>query len=88
MLADGAIMAAEQVGLIAGEDISFITYDGLPPDTLSDKHMTSVQLSTSEKKSKQIADMTLALIQGEKPENLHVLWDPEIIEGNTVKDLR
>ncbi len=88
MLADGAIMAAEQVGLIAGEDISFITYDGLPPDTLSDKHMTSVQLSTSEKKSKQIANMTLALIQGEKPESLHVLWDPEIIEGNTVKDLR
>lgn len=33
--------------------------------------MTSVQLSTSEKKSKQIADMTLALIRGEKPENLH-----------------
>ena len=49
--------------------------------------MTSVHLSTSEKKSKQIAAMTLALIQGEKPDNLHVLWEPEIVEGNTVKDL-
>lgn len=88
MLADGAIMVAEQAGLIPGEDISFIAYDGLPPDTLSDKQMTSVQLSTSEKKSKQIADMTIALIRGEKPENLHVLWEPEIVEGNTVKDQR
>lgn len=88
MLADGAIMATEQAGLVPGEDISFITYDDLPPDTLSNCQMTSIQLSTSEKKSKQIAAMTLALIQGEKPENLHVLWEPEIVEGNTVKDLR
>ena len=87
MLADGAIMATEQAGLVPGQDISFITYDDLPPDTISDCQMTSVQLSTSEKKSKQIAAMTLALIQGEKPDNLHVLWEPEIVEGNTVKDL-
>lgn len=87
MLADGAVMAAEQAGLVIGEDISFIAYDGLPPDTLSDTQMTSVQLSTSQKKSKQIADMTLALIQGEKPEQLHVLWKPEIVEGRSVKNL-
>lgn len=84
MLADGAVMAAEQAGLLPGIDISFITYDGLPPDTLSDCEMTSVQLSTSERKSKQIADMTLALLNGEDPEKLHVLWEPDIIEGNTV----
>jgi len=87
MLADGAIMAAEQAGLVVGKDISLITYDGLPPDTLSDTQMTRVQLSTSQKKSKQIADMTLALIKGEKPENLHVLWAPEIVSGNSVRNL-
>ena len=57
MLADGAVMAVEQAGLKPGIDISLIAYDGLPPDTLSDCVMTSIQLSTSEKQSKQIADM-------------------------------
>lgn len=40
MLADGAIMVAEQAGLVLGEDISFIVSISLPPDTYSDKQMT------------------------------------------------
>ncbi len=88
MLADGAVMAVEQAGLKPGIDISLIAYDGLPPDTLSDCVMTSIQLSTSEKQSKQIADMTIALLNGESPEKLHVLWKPEIIEGNSVRFLK
>lgn len=87
MLADGAVMAIERAGLVVGKDISLISYDGLPPDTLSNTQITSVQLSTSQKKSKQIANMTRALIQGENPENLHVLWKPEIVEANSVSDL-
>lgn len=88
MMADGAIMETLSANLRPGEDISFIIYDGLPPDSLLNYNATSVQLSTSAQKSKQIADMVLALINGVNPDNLHVLWTPEIVSGDTVKDLR
>jgi len=88
MLADGAVMAIEQAGLKPGIDISLIAYDGLPPDTLSNCSMASIQLSTSHKQSVQIAKMMVALLKGESPEKLNVLWTPEIIEGNSVRFLK
>lgn len=84
MLGDGALTATIDAGLQPGKDISFIVYDGLPPDTLLKQKATSVQLSTSNKKSKQIANMVVALINGESPEKLQVLWPTEIAPGDTV----
>lgn len=88
MMADGAIMAIEQAGLTPGVDISVIAYDGLPPDTLSDCHLTTIQLSTSDKQSKQIADMTAALLKGESLAKLHALWTPDIVAGDSVLFLK
>lgn len=87
MLGDGALTATIDAGLEPGKDISFIIYDGLPPDTLLKQTVTAVQLSTSEKKSQQIADMVIALINGESAEKLQVLWQPTITPGNTVARL-
>lgn len=87
MLADGAMMAIEQAGLKPGIDISLIAYDGLPPDTISTCEMASIRLSTSEKQSEQIAEMTIALLKGDSPEHLNELWIPEIMEGTSVQNL-
>lgn len=88
MTADGAMLETIRQGLTPGTDMSFIIYDGLPPDTFLEHQATTIQLSTSEQKSLQIAKMILALINGADPTSLHELWIPEIISGDTVLTLR
>jgi LacI family transcriptional regulator len=87
MLGDGALTATIDAGLTPGKEISFIIYDGLPPDTLLKQQATLVQLSTSDQKSRQIADMVVALINGEASEKLQVLWPTTVIDGDTVSRL-
>ena len=84
MIGDGALTAMQDAGLIPGKDISVIIYDGLPPDSLLKYNVTFVQLSTTAIIGKQISDMVVALINGESPEKLQVLWQAKIILGDTV----
>ncbi|GBU14012.1 HTH-type transcriptional regulator RafR [Enterobacterales bacterium] len=83
MHGEGAAMALHEAGLLLSGKVSLIIYDGLPADSLPDVAVTAIVENTREAVGKQIADMTLALICGEKPTNLQVLWQPVLQSGVT-----
>ncbi len=83
MHGEGAAMALHEAGLLLSGKVSLIIYDGLPADSLPDVDVTAIVENTREAVGKQIADMTLALICGEKPSNLQVLWQPVLQPGAT-----
>lgn len=83
MHGEGAAMALHEAGLLLSGKVSLIIYDGLPTDSLPDVAVTAIVQDTREAVGRQIADMTLALIRGEKVSNLQVLWQPVLQPGIT-----
>ena len=79
----GVMRALLDAGVVAGRDLSVIIYDGLPPDTLVDTTVTSVIQPEPGKVGQQLAEMMLALLAGEDPSRLQVLWQPEIQVGTS-----
>lgn len=82
MLGDGVASALDKAGLLGGEGISLIAYDGLPDDSLLDIAVTPIVQNTRTSVGKQIASMICDLL-GKDPKELQVLWQPEIGEGET-----
>ncbi|MCV9877567.1 LacI family DNA-binding transcriptional regulator [Brenneria izbisi] len=83
MLGDGAASALQQAGLLGGEGISLIAYDGLPDDSLIDVAVTPIVQNTRASVGKQIAAMIHDLLQGVEPQRVQVLWQPELGVGDT-----
>ena len=79
----GVMRALLDAGVVAGRDLSVIIYDGLPPDTLVGTTVTSVIQPEPGKVGQQLADMMLALLAGEEPSRLQVLWQPQIQVGTS-----
>ena len=79
----GVMRALLDAGVVAGRDLSVIIYDSLPPDTLVDTAVTSVIPPAPDKIGQQLAEMMLALLAGEEPTRLQVLWQPEIQVGSS-----
>ena len=79
----GVMRALLDAGLVAGRDLSVIIYDGLPPDTLVGTTVTSVIQPAPDKVGQQLAEMMLALLAGEEPTRLQVLWQPQIQAGTS-----
>lgn len=79
----GVMRALLDAGVVAGRDLSVIIYDGLPPDTLVDTTVTSIIQPEPGKVGQQLAEMMLALLAGEDPSRLQVLWQPEIQVGTS-----
>ncbi|WP_246235991.1 substrate-binding domain-containing protein [Acerihabitans arboris] len=83
MHGEGAANALQQAGLL--DRISLIAYDGLPADSLVTRNVTPILQATRAEVGKQIAAMTCALIEGEPVDNLQVLWQPTLGEGDTAR---
>lgn len=77
----GVMRALLDAGLVAGRDLSVIIYDSLPPDTLVGSTVTSIVQPAPARIGQQLAEMMLALLAGEDPARLQVLWQPEIQAG-------
>ncbi|TCV96911.1 type 1 periplasmic-binding domain-containing protein [Biostraticola tofi] len=56
------------------QKVALIAYDGLPAHSLIPCEVTPIIQATKEQVGKQIAQMTMALISGESPARLQVLW--------------
>ncbi|WP_211474569.1 substrate-binding domain-containing protein [Collimonas humicola] len=79
----GVMRALLDSGLVAGRDLSVIVYDDLPPDTLVGTTVTSIIQPEPGKIGQQLAEMMLALLAGEDPARLQVLWQPKIQVGTS-----
>lgn len=80
----GANLALLDAGLVLGRDFSLIVYDGLPEDTLiNQQDVTSIDQPTPDKAGRQLAELMLAVLQGQPASELQVLWQPHIHPGCT-----
>lgn len=79
----GVMRALLDAGVVAGRDLSVIIYDGLPPDTLVGTTVTAIIQPEPGKVGQQLAEMILALLAGEEPSRLQVLWQPAIQIGTS-----
>lgn len=79
----GVMRALLDAGVVAGRDLSVIIYDDLPPDTLVGTTVTSIIQPEPAKVGQQLAEMMLALLAGEDPARLQVLWQPRIQVGTS-----
>ncbi|MFM2481699.1 LacI family DNA-binding transcriptional regulator [Celerinatantimonas sp. YJH-8] len=82
LFGEGAALALQEQKLLP-HGIALIAYDGLPPDSIITQDVSSITQATSQEVGQQIASMMLSLLQGEKPENLQVLWQPQLHLGET-----
>lgn len=73
---EGAAMALRDAGRLGPGGVPLVVYDGLPPDSLLDLPVTAIVQATREQVGKQIAEMTVGLIQRQPLEQLQVLWQP------------
>lgn len=77
----GVMRALLDNDVVAGRDLSVIVYDGLPLDTLVGTKVTAIVQPEPGKVGQQLAEMMLALLAGEDPRRLQVLWQPTIQVG-------
>lgn len=83
MLGEGAAIALQQVGRLGKQGVSLIVYDGLPDDNLIDVAITPIIQNTRTNVGKQIATMIRSLLDGTDPQQIQVLWQPELGQGDT-----
>jgi LacI family transcriptional regulator len=74
----GAISAAQKRGLVVGRDIAITGFDDIPLAEHSHPTLTTVRQPIYDI-GRQICDMLIRLIQGEKVAERHVLLQPELI---------
>ncbi|UVK96704.1 substrate-binding domain-containing protein [Pseudomonas sp. B21-048] len=79
----GAMRALVEAGVELGSEMSVIVHDGLPPDALMGYEITALQSAEPLAVGKKIIELMLALLDGESPENLQVLWQPTLKIGNS-----
>lgn len=77
MVAIGALQAIHEAGLTPGRDISVIGYDGLPFGELAHPPLSTLDQPVKEAGQK-IAEMLLAVIDGDDPKNQQFLWEARL----------
>ncbi|MEC5320351.1 LacI family DNA-binding transcriptional regulator [Brenneria populi subsp. brevivirga] len=83
MLGEGAAIALQQAGRLGKQGVSLIVYDGLPDDNLIDAAITPIMQNTRINVGKQIAAMMRSLLDGVDPQQIQVLWQPTLGQGDT-----
>jgi DNA-binding LacI/PurR family transcriptional regulator len=78
LMALGAISAARKRGMVIGRDIAITGFDDIPLAEHSHPPLTKVRQPIYDI-GRQICDMLIRLIQGEKVAERHVLLRPELI---------
>ena len=78
LMALGAISAARKRGMVIGRDIAITGFDDIPLAEHSHPPLTTVRQPIYDI-GRQICDMLIRLIQGEKVAERHVLLQPELI---------
>jgi LacI family transcriptional regulator len=78
LMALGAISAARKRGMVIGRDIAITGFDDIPLAEHSHPPLTTVRQPIYDI-GRQICDMLIRLIQGEKVAERHVLLRPELI---------
>ena len=78
----GAVRALLDAGLDIGRDISLIVWGNMA-DTLADIDVTTIDQPDARAAGARMADMLLALINGEPAASLQELWQPKLLAGAT-----
>lgn len=79
----GAVRAVLDAGLQLGRDLSMITYDQLPADSLLTQPMTAVINPQPQQAGAKLIELMLALLAGAAPETLRHCTAPQLQVGNS-----
>lgn len=78
-LGEGAAIALQQAARLHGEKaITLIVYDGLPADSIIDGPLPAITQPAQYDAGEKVAQLILALVKGTPPEQLQVLWQPQL----------
>lgn len=78
LMALGAMAAAQQRGLVVGQDLSVVGFDDIPPAEHAHPPLTTVHQPIYEIAT-MVANMLIRLIEGMALDERHVLIEPELI---------
>ena len=79
----GAVHAALHAGLELGRDLSLIVYDGVGPDSVIRRPITSISQPTAALAGTMLAELLLARLQGQAADALHRLRMPVLVPGES-----
>lgn len=79
----GAVRALLDAGIGIGKDMSVIVW-GSVEDSLVGSNVTTIDQPDSDKAGAKMIEMLSAVVGGEDPAGLQVLWQPSLIAGATV----
>jgi LacI family transcriptional regulator len=79
----GAVRALLDAGIDIGKDMSVIVW-GSVEDSLVGSNVTTIDQPGSDQAGAKMIEMLSAVVGGEDPAGLQVLWQPSLIAGSTV----
>jgi len=81
MMALGAFRAIRSAGLTLGKDVSMIAHDDVFPFLNADRMVPTMSTTRSSIRAagNRVAELTLELIAGRKPETIHELWPVDLV---------
>jgi LacI family transcriptional regulator len=79
----GAVRALLDAGIAIGKEISVIVW-GSVEDSLVGSNVTTIDQPDSDRAGAQMIEMLKAVVGGADPASLQVLWQPSLLEGQTV----
>ncbi len=79
----GAVRALLDAGIAIGKEISVIVW-GSVEDSLVGSNVTTIDQPDSDRAGAQMIEMLRAVVGGADPASLQVLWQPSLLEGQTV----
>jgi LacI family transcriptional regulator len=79
----GALRAILDARIAIGRDMSVIVW-GSTEDSLVDMQVTTIDQPHPERAGARMIEMLLALLDGMPPSDLHELWQPVLLPGETV----
>ena len=82
----GAVRALLDAGITIGKDVSLVVW-GSMADTLADIDVTTIDQPNARAAGAKMAEMLLALVNGEAAGALQVLWQPALTAGATAGPL-
>ncbi|TXI90810.1 MAG: LacI family transcriptional regulator, partial [Burkholderiaceae bacterium] len=83
----GAMRALLDAGIKIGEPMSIIVW-GKMEDSLAGYNVTTIDQPHPDRAGAKMIEMLLALQAGTPPEQLQVLWQPVLIPGETVGQVK
>lgn len=79
----GAVRALLDAGVGIGSDMSVIVWGGIE-DSLLDENLTTIDLPHIDKAGAKLVEMLTAVAGGARPGEVHELWQPVLVAGDSV----